>query len=49
MDLFILDKLVIALIHKLMTDSVLQFAVLAVIGAYVNAKYPDKSKDKRGK
>jgi hypothetical protein len=45
MDLFILDKLVIILIKKLMIDSTLQFSVLLGIGVFVEAVFPSKNKE----
>lgn len=47
MDLFVLDKIVIAFIQKLLTDPFTQFSVIAGIGAVVSAIFPDKSKDSR--
>lgn len=48
MDVFLVDKLIAALIYKLMNDSVVQFSVIAGIGAIVSIIFPDKSKSSRG-
>jgi hypothetical protein len=41
MDLFAFDKLIVEFIKRLMTDNMLQFAVLAGLGAIVSGLFPD--------
>jgi hypothetical protein len=47
MDLFALDRLVIDFFQRLMTDPVMQFGIIAGLGALVNGLFPD-SKSSRG-
>lgn len=47
MDLFALDRFILDFIKRLMTDPVLQFSVIAGIGAVVSGLFPD-SKSSRG-
>jgi hypothetical protein len=47
MDLFALDRQVVEFIKRLMTDPMLQFSIIAGIGAVVSGLFPD-SKSSRG-
>jgi hypothetical protein len=47
MDLFALDRVIMEFIQRIMTDPMLQFGVMAALGALVNGLFPD-SKSGRG-
>jgi hypothetical protein len=49
MDLFALDRLVIDFIQRVMNDPMLQFSIIAGIGAVVSGLFPDSKTEKRNK
>jgi hypothetical protein len=49
MDLFALDTLIVTFVKRLMTDSMLQFSIMAAIGAVVGGLFPDSKSSKGSK